>query len=161
MATSKIMHGARAQVSINGTPVGIFTNVSYGMTYDIQPAYILGRFSPAELTYTAAEPITLNCSGWRVVNVGPFSPKGGAMPQLKDLLTATDMTFTLTDRQTNTTIATVTGVRHQGFQTTVSARALEEMSLTFMGLILKDETATENAESGTQWPPDATTVGAG
>ena len=33
MATSKIMHGARAVVSIKGKKIGIFTNVSYGMQY--------------------------------------------------------------------------------------------------------------------------------
>jgi hypothetical protein len=147
MATSKIMHGARAIVSIKGTKVGIFTNVSYGMQYDIQPAFILGRFSAAELTYTAAEPISLSCSGWRVLDNGPFSAAAGSMPKLQDLLTAEDMEFAVIDRQTDTTLVTVTGVRHQGFQTSITPRALEEMSLNFMGLILKDETNKDQAEA--------------
>jgi hypothetical protein len=150
--TNKIMHGARAKVTIHGTTVGIFTNVSYGMQYDIQPAFILGRFSPAELAYTAAEPISLSCSGWRVIDNGPFSAAGGTMPKLQDLLTAEDMTFSIEDRQTEKNIMTVTGVRHQGFQTSITPRALEEMTLNFMGLILTDETNTDQNEAGQALP---------
>jgi len=141
------MHGARAIVSIRGKKVGIFTNVSYGMQYDIQPAFILGRFSPAELTYTAAEPISISATGWRVFDNGPFADAGGNMPKLQDLLTAEDMEFAISDRQTDKNIVTVTGVRHQGFQTSIAPRALEEMTLNFMGLVLRDETNTDNAEN--------------
>jgi hypothetical protein len=148
MATSKIMHGARAVVSLRGTKIGIFTNVSYGMQYDIQPAFILGRFSPAELAYTAAEPINISATGWRVLDNGPFSASGGSMPLLQDLLTAEDMTFAIYDRQEDKAIMTVVGCRHQGFSTSIAPRALEEMTLNFMGLRLSDETAT-NAESDT------------
>lgn len=148
MATSKIMHGARAQVILNGKVIGVFTNVSYGMAYDIQPAFVLGRFSAAELAYTAAEPIGISASGWRVVEHGPFTEAGGSMPKLQDLLTAEDMTFSLYDRQTDQLIMTVVGVRHAGFNTSVAPRALEEMSLNFMGLRLSDETAENNEAPG-------------
>lgn len=146
MAQSKIMHGARAQVILGDRVVGIFTNVSYGMNYDIQPAFILGRFSAAELTYTAAEPIGITASGWRVVDHGPFTPDGGNLPTLDKLLTAEDMTFALYDRQTDKRIMTVIGVRHAGFNTSVAPRALEEMTLNFIGLRLSDESGT-NAEA--------------
>ncbi len=148
MATSKIMHGARAQVILNGKTVGIFTNVSYGMQYDIQPAFILGRFSAAELAYTAAEPIGISASGWRVIDQGPFTASGGTMPKLQDLLTAEDMSFAIYDRQSDKLIMTVVGVRHQGFNTSIAPRALEEMTLSFMGLRLSDETAENNEAPG-------------
>jgi hypothetical protein len=138
------MHGARAQVIINGKTVGIFTNVSYGMTLDVQPAFVLGRFSPVELAYTAAEPIGISASGWRVVDHGPFQDT--AMPRLQDLLVAEDMTFSIYDRQTDKNIMTVVGVKHSGFNTSVAPRALEEMSLNFVGLKLSDEYA-ENEEA--------------
>jgi hypothetical protein len=146
MATGKIMHGARAQVILNGVTVGIFTNVSYGMEYDIQPALILGRFSPVELAYTAAEPIGISATGWRIVDQGPFTTSGGTMPKLQDLLTAEDLTFAIYDRQTDKLIMKVVGVRHRGFQSAVAIRALEDMTLNFVGLRLSDESA-DNMEA--------------
>ena len=148
MATSKIMHGARAQVILNGVTVGLFTNVSYGMQYDLTPAFILGRFSAVELAYTGAEPIGIQASGWRVIDQGPFTASGGNMPRLQDLLVAEDMEFALYDRQTDQLIMKVVGVRHQGFNSSVAPKALEEMSLSFMGLRLSDETAENNEAPG-------------
>ena len=148
MATSKIMHGARAQVILNGVTVGLFTNVSYGMQYDLTPAFILGRFSAAELAYTGAEPIGIQASGWRIIGQGPFTASGGTMPKLQDLLTAEDMSFAIYDRQTDQLIMKVVGVRHQGFNSSVAPKALEEMSLSFMGLRLSDETASNNEAVG-------------
>lgn len=147
MAQSKIMHGARAVVQLGRKKVGVFTNVSYGSAYDVQPAFILGRFSPAELTYTAAEPIGISASGWRVIGHGPFTEDGGSMPKLQDLLNAEDLTFSLYDRQTDQLIMTVTGVRHAGFSTSVAPRALEEIAYNFIGLRLADESARDNNES--------------
>jgi hypothetical protein len=146
--SSKIMHGARAQVILNGKTVGIFTNVSWGSIYDVQPAYILGAFGPAALEYTAAEPIGISASGWRVVNHGPYTEAGGSMPKLQDLLTAEDLSFAIYDRQTGVLLAKVVGVKHSGFNTSVANRQLEEMSLNFVGLRISDESA-ENNESGT------------
>lgn len=152
MAQSKIMHGARALVSINGTVVGLFTNVSYGSTYDVQPAFTLGRYSAAELAYTAAEPIGISASGWRVVGKGPYAATG--MPTLQELINAEDMTFSIADRQTGETIMTVVGVRHSGFNTSIAPRALEEMTLNFVGLKLSDE-SVENEEGGGLIPPSS------
>ncbi len=142
MAQSKIMHGARAQVILNGKTVGAFTNVSYGVAYDVQPAFVLGRFSPAELAYTGAEPIGISASGWRVVDHGPFTTDGGSMPKLQDLLTADDMSFAIYDRQTDKLIMKVVGVRHAGFNTALAPKTLEEMTLNFVGLRFSDETAS-------------------
>jgi hypothetical protein len=145
-SSSKIMHGARAIVQIKGKQVGLFTNVSYGSTYDVQPAYILGRFSPAELAYVGAEPISISAQGFRVIGQGPYV--SSQMPLLQNLLTAEDMDFSIYDRQTNQLVMKVTGVRHTGFNTSVAPRALEEMSLNFIGLRLSDE-SVDNNEDGT------------
>lgn len=147
MAQSKIMHGARAVVQIGNKKIGGFTTVSYGSAYDIQPAFVLGAYGPVELTITGAEPIGISASGWRIIGHGPFTPEGGGMPRLQDLLTAEDSTFSLYDRQTDQLIMVVEGVRHAGFSTSVSPKALEEISYNFVGLRLKDETNRDNAES--------------
>jgi hypothetical protein len=145
---AKVMHGARALVVINKSdacvPVGIFTNVSYNFQYDTTPVYILGRLSPAELVYTASEPVSITASGFRVLAQGPFDL---GMPLLNELLTAADMTFSLYDRQTGEEVMTVTGVKFTGFGSNVSARGLQDMTFNFQGLVLKDH-GHENAENG-------------
>lgn len=155
MAAPKVMSGARAKLAIvdpntgQAVVVGIFNNVSYGLTYDVQPAYILGRYSPAELDYTAQEPVSITCSGWRVVKQGPHVT--ARVPKLQDLLTADYLELTVIDRQTeandpnNARIAKFHSVRPTGYSTTITARQLEEVTVTFVGLLVDDESTT-NAE---------------
>jgi len=149
----KIMSGARAKLGIvdplTGKVrfVGIFNNVSLGLTFDAQPAYILGRYSPAEIDYTAQEPVNVTCSGWRVFDHGAHVD--GQVPRLQDLLNHEYLRLVIVDRQNPTrALHTISGVRPTGYSTTISARNLEEISVTFMGLILDDE-STQNGESNT------------
>lgn len=141
------MHGARAKVFIadpnSGKPqlVGIFNNVSWGLTYDVQPVNILGRFSPDELVYTAQEPVTVTASGFRVVGAGPHTI--AKVPNLIDLLTHEYIELSISDRlNPNLDIARIHSVRPTGYSTTLSARALEEVTITFMGLLVDDEDTT-------------------
>lgn len=150
MAPPKVMNGARAKVGFidpktNQTKyVGIFNNVSYGLTFDAQPAYILGRYSPAEIDYTAQEPVNITCSGWRVFEHGAHVE--GQVPNLKDLLNHEYITITILDRQNPTkNLATFRNVRPTGYSTTISARNLEEVTVTFVGIFVDDE-STANAE---------------
>lgn len=146
MAAPKVMSGARAKFGIVDPAtgiaryVGIFNNVSYGLTYDAQPAYILGRFQPAEIDYTAQEPVNITCSGWRVIDHGPHADAN--VPLLGQLLTHEYLTLTIVDRQNPTrNIATFKQVRPTGYSTTISARNLEEVTVTFVGIIVDDETS--------------------
>lgn len=149
MVAPKVVSGARATLGFvdpsNGQakPVGIFNNVSYGLTYDAQPVYILGRYSPAEIDYTAQEPVNVTCSGWRVVDHGAHVE--GKMPNLADLMNHEYLTLDVTDRQTGKSIARITGIRPTSYSTTISARNLEEVTVTFVGLLVNDESTT-NAE---------------
>ena len=144
------MSGARAKLAVadpsgNFHVVGIFNNVSWGLTYDVQPAYILGRYSPAELDYTAQEPVSITCSGWRIIGKGPHV--SARVPRLQDLLTADYIELTVYDRASNDLpIAKFHSVRPTGFSTTLTARQLEEVTVTFVGLLVDDE-STQNAES--------------
>lgn len=146
---AKVMSGARAKFAIldpatgQATVMGIFNNVSYGLTFDAQPAFILGRFSAAEIDYTAQEPVQITASGWRVVGHGAHAH--AKVPNLKDLLKHEYISLTIIDRQTNKKIATIHNVRPTGYSTTISSRQLEEISVTFMGLLVDDED-TVNAE---------------
>lgn len=150
MAPPKVMSGARAKLGFldpasgKATYVGIFNNVSFGLTYDAQPAYVLGRYSPADIDYTAQEPVNLTASGWRVFQHGAHVE--GHVPNLKDLLTHEYLTLTIVDRQNpNVNLHTFRQVRPTGYSTTISARNLEEITVTFMGILVDDESTT-NAE---------------
>ncbi len=152
----KVITGARAKVYLtqNGVKslVGIFTNVSYGVTYDAQPAFILGRFSAAEIDYTAAEVIQISASGWRVYGRAPTvaAANGGpGMPKLQDLLHAEYSEFEIFDRGQDASAKPamkVVGVRHLGADGGFTARQLSEMSLKFMGLRLSDENGDPSVE---------------
>lgn len=149
MAPPKVISGARAKFGIldpaNGQAEfkGIFNNCSYGLTFDAQPVYILGRYSPAEIEYTAQEPVSITCSGWRTLDHGAHVD--GKVPNLRDLLNHEYLTLVVVDRQSNRTIATFRNVRPTGFSTTISARNLEEITVTFTAIFVDDE-STENAE---------------
>lgn len=151
----RVMSGARARVSIFDPNtgfnkiVGIFNSISYGVTYDVLPAFILGRYSAAELDYTGAEPVNVTAGGWRAFGLGPH--QSTALPKLSDLLNHQYITLTIYDRQNNGAgannkpLATIKNCRPTGFATAITARQLEELTVTFLGLLVDDED-TENAE---------------
>jgi hypothetical protein len=141
---AKTMHGARAQLAIDGQIVGIFNNVSYGVQYDANPVYILGRFNAAEIALTGMEPVSVQAGGFRVIDGGPH--KVAAVPKLQELLNHEDITLAIFDRQTGKQILTVVGVRPTGYNTSVAARGLQDLTVTFMGLALSDEDGDQDEE---------------
>lgn len=147
---AKVMSGARAKVSIydpttgQAKVVGIWNNFSYSVNYDVQPAFILGRFSAAELSTTGVEPVAISASGWRVVDHGPFVE--GRLTNLKDLLLQEYLVLSVIDRQTGKTVATIHGCLPTGTSTTLSARQLQESTNSYMGLLMDDE-STVNTEA--------------
>jgi len=156
MAVSKTMHGARAIIWAGSTPLGIFNQCSYGRNYDITPVYLIGRVTAAELVYTGAEVITVSCSGFRVMGHGPFAsvdPTGnGLVPKLQNILNTEDITLSLHDRlepdPDKGTIMVLTNVKAQGFQSSVSARSIQDLALTFMGIHLSDESGAQEEAPG-------------
>lgn len=157
MAAPKVMNGARAKMGIYDPTtgqthiVGIFNNVSYNMTYEAQPAYILGRFSAAEIDFTSADLVSITATGYRVIDHGPFVEAG--VPKLQDLLLSEYITLVIIDRQREAVngdgrIATFRNCRATGFSTTISARNLEEITVNFVGISMDDE-STANAEHPT------------
>lgn len=153
MAVSKVFHGARAKLNIGQNTVGIFTNVSYGVQYDVQPVSILGAMAPVELAYTGQEAIQITASGWRVIGHGPHDPQGAQVPKLQDLLTHEDITVSLFDRQDDSNpIMVVTGVRPTGYSTSVSARGLQEITVSMVGLKLTDESGDQGEPGAVQLP---------
>jgi hypothetical protein len=149
-------HGARGRVFIvdpqgNSQLIGIFNTISWGLTYDVQPVSILGKYGPAELVYTAMEPVNVSCSGFRVVGHGPH--KEGHVPNLADLLTHEGLTIKISDRLTGVDIATIHDCRPTSYATSLNARNLEEISINYVGLLAdtEDQQLTDRADA-TQYP---------
>ena len=147
----KIMSGARAIVTMidpagqTTKTLGIYNNLSYHVVYDVQAAFILGRYGPAALDYTAVEAVNITAQGYRVINHGPHAD--AMVPLIQDLMTVGDLTFLITDRANPTIIlAKITGVRSTGYSTALTAKQLEELTLPYMGLLVSDENLTENGE---------------
>ncbi len=141
-----ILTGARAQLVVNGKIVGLFTSCSYNVTYDASPAFILGRFSAAEITYTAQDVISVDATGFRVIDAGAHIV--ASVPKLQGLLNAEDISLSLFDRKTGKNFLTVVGVRPMGYSSSVSARGVVEISARFMGLRAEDESGSQNESSG-------------
>jgi hypothetical protein len=146
---AKTMTGARGQLMIvdpntgEGRVVGIFNNVSYGLTYGAEAIHLLGRYSPDEIVYTSQEAVSITASGWRVVDSGPHAL--AKVPKLADLLNHEYIELAIFDRQTNKRIAKFHSVRPTSYNTTLANRQPEEVSITFMGLLVDDE-STDNVE---------------
>ena len=158
----KVMSGARCKIgfqtsSPSGTPefawCGIYNNFHYGVVLDLAPAYVLGRFSAASLDYTAMEPVQCSANAYRVINFGPHVGKagtggGGHVPRLINLLSFQNLAIAVYDRVSspvsNKPIALIREVKPAGYNTALSARQLEEMSMTYTGLLVDDESDTNS-----------------
>jgi hypothetical protein len=156
VAKSKVLSGARSILWIGTTPAGIFNSTQFGINYDVAPAFILGRFSAAELVYTGCEVVQLSMSGFRVTDHGPFAvidkDTGARMvPRLQDLLNYDDISVSLHDRleeDPNKPIMIVTMVKPVGFNSSMGARALGDFSVTMQGLHFSDEDGDNDESAG-------------
>jgi len=147
--------GARAKVYIadpntgKAELIGIFNSVSLGLTYDVQPVYILGRFGPAASVYTGQEPVSVQCGGFRVVGAGVHLM--ARMPNVKDLLTHEYIQIVVHDRQSGKKLHVVNECRPVSYSTTISARDIEQINITYIGLRVDDESTAlaESADAST------------
>jgi len=137
MAQAKILTGARAKVSINGNTVGLFANCSWSIRQDKAPAYILGRYNPAEITPTSQEPVSMSLTGYRVVDAGPYQVANASL--LKDLLTEEDFEVVVSDRQTGKIIFQARGCRVSGWSSGVSSRGVSDVRIDVIGIVGEDE----------------------
>jgi hypothetical protein len=146
---AKVLSGARAKLGFyDGNQVnyvGIFSDVSYGVTYDVQPAYILGRYSAAEIDYLAMEVVHVTANGFRIVDHGWFLD--GKFPSLSQLMDANYLTMSCLDRQTNKEIARIDFVRPVSATGGFSARQMATSTHTYMGILVSDESNPNNTEA--------------
>jgi hypothetical protein len=142
----QILHGARAQLMVAGKIVGCFTSCQWGVNYDAVPSFILGRYSPAEITYTGQDAISVTATGFRIVDNGAY--KAGALPQLQNLMTHEDIALAIFDRQTQKLVLTVVGVRPTGYSAGTAARAISDFSVNYLGMRAEDESGSQGESAG-------------
>ena len=146
---AKVLSGARAKLGFyDGNQVnfvGIFSDCSYGVTYDCQGIWILGRYSAAEQDYTAMELVHITANGFRVIDHGWFAD--ARFPSLSQLMAANYMVMSILDRQSLKEIARIDGVRPVAATGGFSARQLSTSTHTYQGLLVSDESQPDNNES--------------
>jgi hypothetical protein len=162
MAGPNSFHGARAVVKINdqdGKPqtVGVFNSVSYSIGITVIPIEVLGSLLPVELCQTGQDAVQLTCSGFRAIGAGPYA--NGKAPTVSDLLRYDGVTLQIFDRQNANTVAEITetmfvveNAKCTGWRTTVNAKAVADLELSYMGIVGYDETGTKAMQT------DATAV---
>lgn len=157
MSVPKIMSGARAKVGVHdpltGTTriIGLFSNISYGVVYDTQAAYILGRYVAAEIDYTGVDIVHITASGWRVRKHGVHVD--GLLPRVQDLLFHEYLELVVIDRQAEALgeeprIARIRQVRPTSGGGGFTNRQLSEATLSYVGILVDDED-TVNGEHPT------------
>jgi hypothetical protein len=117
--------------------VGIFSDVSYGLSYGSAPAYVLGRYDAVEISYTDQGTVGVDATGWRVVGNGPHVATG--LPYLQDLLSSDYIQLQLVDRQTGVNICKIKDVRVVSYSTGASARGQSTVRVSFVGRVISDE----------------------
>jgi len=140
---SPIFHGAKAKLYVNNQLVGIFTSCSWGSSYDVHTAHILGRHGVAQFTYTGHEAVRVNLTGFRVLGTGPYAI--GAAPELKELMQHTGIQIRIIDRESDNDVVTVEDCYLTDFNTGVNARSISDVSMTLLGRTISDET-TDGSE---------------
>lgn len=154
MAKSQVLTGARAKIMINGNVVGLFTNCSWSIRQGKEPLFIVGRHGPAEITPTSQEAVTLDLSGYRIVDAGPYKVANATM--LKNLLNEEDFSVAILDRQTGKFIFQAVGCRTTGFSSGVSAKGISDLRISVVGLKADDETTL--AAGGDAEDPSAANI---
>ena len=143
---SKVMVGGRAKLFVNNQLVGIYETCSYNSNVGTEPIHLLGRFSPAEITPTSYEAVTISCSGFRVVGQGPHVLPG--VPKLQDLLALEGVTIAIVDRQTNQAILTAIGCVANSYNGNHNARATSRITVNYTGLRISDESGPQDESAG-------------
>ena len=149
MAT-KVLTGARAKVYVNNQLVGIFETCTYNSNIGVEAIHLLGRYSPDEITPTSYEAVTLSCSGFRVINSGPYTLP--AVPMLQDLLTLDGVTITVVDRQTGVAMLTAIGCVATGYNGNHNARATSRVTINYTGLRISDESGAQDEGGAVSLP---------
>jgi hypothetical protein len=146
MGVSTTITGARCLLKIAGEIQGMFTDVSWGQSYSEQELFVLGRYSAADIVYTAANTVTVSATGYRAYNKGAFVV--AKLPTIAQLSAYQGITLEIEFAGNDKGIVQVFDVKPIDYSSRASARGVMELSITFKGIISSDETVAQNDDSG-------------
>jgi hypothetical protein len=160
MGVSTTITGARCLLKLENPnsketgPVvlGMFTDVSWGQGYSEQELFVLGRYSAADIVYTAANTINVSATGYRAYEKGAFQVAG--LPTIQELAAYKGLTLEIEFSGKNNGILKVFDVKPIDYSSRVSARGVVEMTINFKGITATDESdaATQNDDSSAAAP---------
>lgn len=163
-----IFAGSRAIVKIQGVPVGLFTQVSYGQTYGAVPNHTLGAEAPQEITYTHQDAIAVDMTGFHILENFVFSKAG--MPQLKNLLSGNpnnstapgtnNIVITIEDRVTGVEVANILDAKAFRWGTQLVARDISTFTVSFLGRFIGTSDNLQDGEgpNSAVLPTDGTVI---
>ena len=147
MGKANILTGSRALLYIGENPVGLFANCSWSIGQEKVPAYILGRYNPAEITPTSQEPVQLTLTGYRVIGSGPYAVANAT--ELQNLLNEEDFSLMIFDRRDpDVPIFAAVGCRVMGWSSGVAARGVSDIRVEVIGIKGGDESSMEQEDVG-------------
>jgi len=140
----RLLTGARARFSINGTKVGYARNVNVSEELRYDPVEVLDNIEVEEFVaigYT----VRFRASQFRIVgetikSLGYFPSVGANTEEhLSNVLTNGDLTATLEDSKTGKIVATLEQVKVSSHNWTVDARGVVGEDVEFVAIRVKDE----------------------
>jgi hypothetical protein len=160
MATQTLT-GARVNLYVPnnvGTLIlaGIYENVSKNVSLGTEGVWTLGQYEAREIPITSYELVSLNCSGFRVLDHGVTMV--GNFPTLADLLNFGSVTLKVVDRQSGKTIMVVTGCVPNANTENHNVKATSKISISYVGIAAFSENETDPSGNPTDgegvgsWP---------
>jgi len=161
MPQSQTLTGARVQLYLPnnvGTLVlaGVYDTVSKNVSLGTEGVWTLGQYSAHEIPITSYELVTLNCSGFRVLDHGVTIV--GNFPTLADLLNYNSVVLKVVDRQSGDTIMVVTGAVPTSNTENHNVKSTSKISISYSGIAAFSENEVDangvptDGEGTGSWP---------
>lgn len=133
---SQTSTGARVVFRINGQKVAFAQALSYSVAHAHQPVDVLDQLEPAEYAETGYT-VNFNVTMFRVANQSAIAL--GLRPKLQDILTQPELTAELIDRVNGSTLMLLERVKCTQEDLNIDARALGQVTLSFVAIKMSDE----------------------
>ena len=131
--------GARAQLLINGKPVGYATGVNASEDITNVRVNVLGDIDSEEIVPTSRT-VSVNCNFVRILN-NSLADQGAWVEGGTDAVLAfPDLSIVIQDRTTGNTIWTIEGARCQTRNWSVDSGGIMSTNVSFEALKMGDET---------------------
>ncbi len=153
---SKVLTGSRSVLRFtdptnnSSVVVGIFESVSWSYNQEVDTPYVLGSAIPKEVTPLGFSPVQVQCSGFRLLDQGPYV--AARFPTLQAFLTQTPFDMECYDRATGRLVLKVKNCTATSYSGGFNSRATSRISCSFVGLSTNDESGDQQEVDGVDFP---------